>query len=243
LVAGTTGTHRSAVLASSAPEAGNTTDATERAYQEIRRRIVTDVYTPGTRLPEADLASSLDVSRTPVRSALVRLGVEGLVEMIPRRGAFVAKWSLADVEEIFGLRIALEPLAAALAARKIRPTEVEQLRDLAARMEAALQDGQSDRSYVDASTELNARFHHAVIAAARNHQLRSMLGTVIELPLMHRTIAEFEPQRLGYAWVEHRTIVEALQNRDERLAESVMLVHLLAARDVIRRMLVRRDST
>jgi len=214
-------------------------DATEFAYQEIRRRILDDVYAPGSRLPEAEVASSLELSRTPVRSALVRLDVEGLVELIPNRGAFVAKWSPADVEEIFGLRIALEPLAAALAARHIRPAEVAELRSLAAQMEGALESSGPERSHVDASTELNAQFHRVLIDAARSHHLRSMLSSVIEFPLMHRTIGEFEPERLWHAWAEHRELIAAVEARDERLAESVMHTHVLAARDVIRRMLWR----
>lgn len=219
------------------------TDATELAYQEIRRRILEDVYAPGSRLTEAEVATSLDVSRTPVRSALVRLDVEGLVELIPNRGAFVAKWSPADVEEIFGLRIALEPLAAALAARRIRPAEIAELRELAAQMEGALQTSGFTRAHVDASTELNAQFHRVLIDAARNHQLRSMLSSVIEFPLMHRTIGEFEPARLRHAWAEHRELIAAMEARDEQLAESTMRTHVLAARDVIRRMLARDAAT
>jgi DNA-binding GntR family transcriptional regulator len=197
------------------------------------------VYAPGSRLPEGEVAASLALSRTPVRSALVRLDVEGLVELIPNRGAFVAKWSPDDVEEIFGLRVALEPLAAGLAARRIRPAEIAQLRTLAERMEGELEASGPERSYVDASTELNAQFHRVLIDAARNHHLRSTLSSVIEFPLMHRTIGEFEPERLWRAWAEHRELIVAMDARDERLAESVMHTHVLAARDVIRQMLRR----
>jgi len=216
-------------------------DATERAYEAIRRRILDGTYTPGSRLGEADVAGSLAISRTPVRSALVRLGVEGLVELIPARGAFVAKWTRDDVEEIFGLRIALEPLVAALAAEKIGDEEIAALEALADEMETELARGAADRSYVDATTELNARFHRMLMDAARNHHLRAMLSAAIELPLMHRTIAELGPDRLANAWAEHRELIAAMAAHDAELAASVMLTHLLAARDAIRRMIARED--
>ncbi|MBS1881743.1 MAG: GntR family transcriptional regulator [Actinobacteria bacterium] len=217
-------------------------EAADVAYREIRQWIAGDVYAPGSRLPEGQLASSLGFSRTPIRSALVRLSVEGLVELIPKRGAFVAKWALEDIEEIFDLRVALESYAAALAARKIGAEEIERLKALAAQMEAALANGEDDSSYIDESTELNAEFHRILIEAARSHQLGSMLTAVLELPLMHRTIAELGPVRLDRAWLEHRDLITAMETRDAGLAESVMRTHVLAARDIIRRMIAREGE-
>src|SRR5690606_9533744 len=99
----------------------------------------------------------------------------------------------------------LEPIAAGLAASKVGVSEIEELSRLAAAMEDALE--RSSDSYVDVSTELNAHFHRVVIDSAHNHQLRSMLFAVIELPLMHRTIHEFERHRLRHAWTEHRELI------------------------------------
>lgn len=216
-------------------------DSADIAYREIRQQIAAGVHRPGSRLPEAQLAGSLGFSRTPIRSALIRLSVEGLVELIPKRGAFVASWDLEDVEEIFDLRVTLEPYVAALAARKIGHEEVERLKSLATQMEDALKRASEDDSYIDETTDLNAEFHRTLMEAARNHQLHSMLATVLELPLMHRTIAELGPVRLSRAWLEHRDLITAMETHDEGLAETVMRTHVLAARDIIRRM-IRRDG-
>src|SRR5215218_1432465 len=87
----------------------------ERALSELRELILGGALTAGTRLGEVELAERLGVSRTPVREALGRLAAEGLVEIVPNRGARVASWTVAELEGVFDLRSALEPRITALA--------------------------------------------------------------------------------------------------------------------------------
>src|SRR5713226_2530768 len=91
--------------------------ATDTAYEAVRQMILSGEAEAGSRLGEAELAETLGLSRTPVREALQRLGADGLVDVLPHRGARVARWTRDDLAEIFELRSLLEPYAAARAAR------------------------------------------------------------------------------------------------------------------------------
>lgn len=217
-------------MSSRAGNGGKPADAGERAFQEIRRRILEGHYAPGSRLTESELAEVVGVSRTPVRSALVRLDAEGLVELIPNRGAFVARWTEMELDHIFGLRIVLESYGAKLAAVKITEAEVDALRDLADRMDAAL-EGQA-RGYIDVCTDLNNEFHFTILRATANRRLTALLGGVYELPLIHRTISRYSTEHLWRSWSQHRELISAFEHHDAEWAEAVMRAHILAARAV-----------
>lgn len=204
------------------------------AYGRIKARIRAGEYAPGERLPEATLSRELELSRTPVRDALVRLAQEGLVEMIPNRGAFVPRWTPAHVEEIFDIRLALEPRAARLAVATVTADELRELDGLCDRMDDALRRGRAGEEYVAECTRLNAEFHRIIIDSAGNQLLRSLLTPAIEFPLMHRTIASFSFDRLANAWNEHREILEGLRSGDAELAGTMMSTHIFAARDLLR---------
>src|SRR5258708_39086223 len=93
----------------------------ERVLDSLRDRILSGAYAVGFHLRESQVAAELGVSRTPIREALQRLAVEGLIDLYPNRGARVAGWSEQELEEIFGLRILLESYGARLAAPRIDP--------------------------------------------------------------------------------------------------------------------------
>ena len=97
----------------------STPTAAERAYQEVRQRILDGRLPAGRRLKELDLARELGISRTPVREALSRLNVEGLLDFRPNLGATVAVWSEVQIEQMFRIRAMLEPFAAEIAAGEI----------------------------------------------------------------------------------------------------------------------------
>src|SRR5690606_12292208 len=99
----------------------------ELVFEVLREAIITGKLRPGERLMEVQLAEELGVSRTPVREAIRKLELEGLVLMIPRRGAYVAEISMKDIADVFEIRAALEGLAAQLAAERCTPEEIENL--------------------------------------------------------------------------------------------------------------------
>lgn len=209
---------------------GNGTRPSEDVYQAIRRQILTGQRPGGEWLREGDLATALEVSRTPVREALRRLTAEGLVQHERNRGVRVAVWSDDDLDEIFSLRSVLEPWGSALAARS-GTAPVEALADLADRMDRAAARPSPD---YDEITRLNNEFHRAVLDASGNRRLGSMLSTLVDVPLVWRTFSHYSPEALRRSLGHHHELVAALAAGDPEWAESVMRSHVRAAWSSIR---------
>lgn len=190
---------------------------------EIRGRIVAGAYAPGVRLVEDRVAQDLGVSRNPVREALRVLEAEGFVEMIPRRGAVVARLSDREVEDIFECRTALEALAARLAARHATDADMARIREVLAAAELAV--GRGDGLLL---VELNTRFHQLVIDAAANKYLSELLA-----PMRGRLQWIFS-QSVGIrgqdSLDEHVRLADAIERRDESAAAALAVAHIDAAR-------------
>lgn len=183
------------------------------AYEQLRARIFDGTLALGAPISEAELAAGMGVSRTPVREALQALVHEGLVEVYPKRGSFVARLSEADARDSFELRDAIETAAARLAARRRTP---EQLEAMAAALGAAV----VEPSYYRASD-----FHRLVVEASRNrYLLDAFLAVAGRTELVSRVAARLEP---GAVIAEnHRPIYEAIAASDPDEAEEAMRRHL-----------------
>ncbi|GAA1584950.1 GntR family transcriptional regulator [Actinomadura kijaniata] len=201
--------------------------AAEVAYAELRRMILSGDAAAGSRLGEAELAEALGLSRTPVREALQRLDADGLVEVLPHRGARVVRWTTTDLAEIFELRGLLEPYAAARAARRGVPAEaVAELEACCAQMEQAA--AARDFQHV---AELNDRFHGRVIDLSGNRRLPALLTSVVHAPLVLGTFRRYDAAALERSMHHHRELVAALRAGDPAWAEAVMRSHIRAAAD------------
>ncbi|MEV0667914.1 GntR family transcriptional regulator [Actinomadura luteofluorescens] len=205
--------------------------AVDRVYARLRADILDGVHPPGARLGEAELAEATGSSRTPVREALRRLEVEGLVEVLPHRGARVPDWTPEDLEEIYDLRMLLESAAARRAASRVTTADVDRMDVLCALMETAVEPGAGQD--LDRVAELNAEFHDIVRAAAASGRLVSMLNAVVQLPLVMRTFHRYSPADLARSSAHHRELAAALRAHDGTWAESVMRAHVLAAKAVL----------
>jgi len=199
--------------------------ATDSAYATLRQMILRGEAVAGSRLGEADLADTLGLSRTPVREALQRLEADGLVELLPHRGARVARWTPVDLAEIFELRGRLEPYGAARAARRGVPGAVlDELARLCEEMERAA----SDREH-QAIAELNAAFHEEILRASGNSRLPAMVKTVVHVPIVIGTFRRYDTGALARSMGHHRELVAALRAGDPDWAEAVMTSHIRAA--------------
>jgi DNA-binding GntR family transcriptional regulator len=199
--------------------------ATDTAYEALRQMILSGEAEAGSRLGEAELADALGLSRTPVREALQRLGADGLVEVLPHRGARVVSWTRDDLTEIFELRGLLEPYAAARAARLgLDEPALAELRALCDGMEQAVADGALGRV-----AQLNSRFHAAIIGASGNRRLPTMLASVMHAPLILGTFRRYDAEAMARSMNHHREVVSALTAGDPAWAESVMRSHVRAA--------------
>lgn len=211
--------------------------ASEQAYQQLRDEILSWRLAPGTPLSETELAARLGVSRTPLRAALARLALEGLVDTSQGRTGIVPGMSAGDVGELFELREALEMQAARLAARRRDPAVFEAL--------VADFDRAGERlaaSGIEAYYEVIARFDRAIDDAVGNPALRSALDGVRTHLIRARRMAADNPARLLRAADEHRLICEAIRDGDEALAASATAVHLRASLTAILATLDARAS-
>jgi DNA-binding GntR family transcriptional regulator len=193
----------------------------DSAYQDIRRRILDNVWSPGYQALEQDIAIQLGMSRTPVHEALMRLSKEGLVEVAPRRGMRVLPVSPNDMKEIYEILTALESMAASLlAAREPSANELEPLVLATRAMEAALQKGD-----LDAWAQADESFHEKLIVMAGNKLLLDAVMSYWDRA--HR--ARMFTLRLRPAPVnstqEHMALVERIQHGDAPGAEKVYREH------------------
>ena len=179
--------------------------------EQIRGRILDGTLKPGERLVEDRLSAELGVSRVPVREALRGLSVEGLVTLLPRRGATVVEVTPESVAELVEVRALLEGLNARLAAQRHDPEIVAQLQDTLARGNAAARNGTSEEL-----AHLNAEFHERLGEASRN----SVLSEVMR-GLRERTSIAFAINGRARAredWDEHAGILAAVIAGDGELA-------------------------
>jgi DNA-binding GntR family transcriptional regulator len=195
--------------------------ASDRAYAALRDEIVTWKLAPGTALSEIELADRLGVSRTPLRAALARLALEGLVDTSRGRTGIVPDVSIESVVELFELREALETQAARLAARRGDRVVFAGLADEFTRAAAG-----SGPDVLDAYYDLITRFDEALDVAVANPAIRSALDGVRTHLARARRLAADNPARLVRAADEHRLICQAIADGDGALAASATAVHL-----------------
>jgi len=206
-------------------DAGST--AAERAYLELRQRILDGRLQAGRRLKEIELARELGLSRTPVRDALSRLSAEGLLDFRPNSGATVAIWSEIQIDQMFRIRAMLEPFAAEIAASQISDAEIAELGALCAIMEeAARRESSEDLTRL---AEANSRFHRTIIDAARSEHLAKLISLAVDAPLTLRIFIRYSPEEIQRSMRHHRELVDALAHRDPGWASSAMRTHILAA--------------
>lgn len=211
--------------------------AADVAYETLRQMILTGEARAGSRLGEAEMAELLRLSRTPVREALQRLDSDGLVELLPHRGARVVSWTPADLEEIFELRGQLEPYGAARAARQGLSADVlDEMDGLCVQMEKCAADHD-----FPGLAGLNSRLHGGVIAGSGNGRLADLIKTVIHVPIVTGTFARYDAVSLRRSMGHHRELVAALRARDPAWAEAVMTSHIRAAADFLIEQIRRED--
>lgn len=194
----------------------------EMVLDALRRRIVDGDYPPGERLTEDRLAADFGVSRNPVREALRIVHAEGFVELVPRRGAFVALPDVNAVEDMFAVRERLETLAARLAAERASVADVVRLRALLDLAQEATTRG--DLAQVG---ELNSELHLEIIAITGNRWLASMAGALyMQVRWVFRIGAA---ERAPHSWQEHIRLVDAIASGDAEAAEAAAADHVHAA--------------
>lgn len=213
------GTRRSAVIA--VQPAGDGLESGVAAYRQLREAISGGRFQPNERLIEADLARMLQVGRTAVRAALVRLDQEGLVSREPHRGARVRLVSEREALEIEEVRVSLEQLLVRRAATNVTPADLVKLRQSIDAMRERVAQG-DPLGY----SELNARFHQQIWDISNNQTARRLLANLKSqsIRFQYRTI--LRPGRTEESLEEHEAILAALTAGDADGAEAAMRTHL-----------------
>ncbi len=189
---------------------------------------------PGLRLTEKDLCSRFGVSRTPLREALKVLATEGQIELLPNRGARVAKLTPDDVEEIFPVMAQLEALAGELACRHATEEEIAEIRALHYQMVLHYQ-----RRELQPYFALNQQIHEKILDAARNATLAGMSRSLSGRVRRARYVADMTEAAWAQAVAEHEEMLEALAARDAARLAEVSRRHVITKAETVRASLVR----
>jgi DNA-binding GntR family transcriptional regulator len=214
--------------------------AADEVYEALRQAIVNYHIKPGERLDVEELSGKFGVSLTPVRGALQQLATEGLVEIRPRSGTFVASLTAQDVEETFQLRCALECLAAEGGIRNIGPQQLRRLKELVRSLGKPVVT-EDDRK---AHERDNSELHQIIVRSCTNRRLQEnydALNAHIKIARIHAADAGWRA-RLGEEQAEHEAIVAAIAKGDVDDLCKALRKHISRAKDVLVGALRERES-
>lgn len=200
----------------------------ERVATLLRGMIVEGRIAPGAKLNERELSEQLHVSRTPLREAIKLLAAEGLVDLLPNRGAIAARLDEADVMSTFEVLATLEGLSGELAAQRITEEELEEIHALHYEMLACF-----SRRNLPGYYELNARIHAGINLAAKNPLLTTTYRGINGRAQPMRYHINHDRQRWKRAVAEHSQMLEALEARDAKGLRAILEAHLYAKRDTV----------
>ncbi len=209
----------------------------EVVYLTLRKAILKSNLKPGERLMENTIANKIGVSRTPVREAIRMLEQEGLVEMVPRKGAHVANISRQDLNDVLEIRKSLEELAVTKACGFISPEEIKELKMSEFEFEKVLRG----REFT-AIAQADEKFHDVIFKAARNQKLITILNNLREQ--MYRFRLEYLKQDgvLELITQEHNAIVATVSKRDVKKAGLLIIEHIDNQQKEINRLLSSQEE-
>ena len=193
----------------------------ESVFHTLRKAILTGELAPGERLMEIHLANRLGVSRTPIREAIRKLELEGLVKIIPRSGAQVASISEKELKDVLEVRRSLDVLCAVLASQRITPEEKERLRRACDEFERVTKSGEQVEI-----ARADVEFHDIISGATKNRRLIQILGNLADQ--MYRYRFEYIKDDMHYDRLarEHRALCAAIAGGDEEAAAATAKTHI-----------------
>jgi DNA-binding GntR family transcriptional regulator len=202
-----------------------------RVAERLRTRIFAHELPPGAWIDEQAIAADYGISRTPLREALKVLAAEGLVVLRPRRGCYVAELSERDLDEVFPVMAVLEAKAAEEAARRLTSADFAQLQEIHDELERCAAVGDADGFFA-----ANQRFHAGIQRLSGNDYLRQLIDDARKVIKMTRRDSLRLAGRITQSLQEHRSILDALAQRNGELAAKRMHDHLLSGRAALARL-------
>lgn len=193
-------------------------------FRSIRDGILNGKYKEHEELREVALGKELGVSRTPVREALRQLELEGLVTIIPNKGAFVTGITAKDIDDIYEMRFMLEGLCARWATEHITEDQLEELEEIIFLSEF---HARRESSSTEQVAELDGRFHKVLYEASQSRMLSHVLTDFHRYSLQARRTSMDSGERARKAIREHKQILRAIRDKDADLAEQLANEHVL----------------
>jgi DNA-binding GntR family transcriptional regulator len=197
-----------------------------QTYKILKNMIITRAILPGKKISEETLAQVIGVSRTPIREALFRLENEGIVKIIPRRGAFVIQQSKGNIIEILQIREVLEGLIVRLVTPLLEESDIRELRSCLDKLRGTPEQERHVIEYTDSELE----FHDLLLRKCPNQMLRQMMGVVNARLQIIRLRTVVLPGRAQKSLDEHAGILEMIEKRNAEKAELLMRKHVISVR-------------
>lgn len=203
----------------------------EVVYKELKKQILSGRLLPGSRLIEYTLAQEMQVSRTILREVLKQLEIEGLVKIIPYRGAEVSRFSLADIEEIYEIQATLEGLAAGLAVKRMNRRDFQKLRKL----QEMLRQGVTKTP--EEWQKINVDFHQFFITRSGNQRLQNLIRNQRDYFARYWRIILTIPGQREKNTAAHEEILRAVEKGDSWQVRLAMEEHILQAAQSLKQFL------
>ncbi len=194
-------------------------------FNTLRRAILTGQLKPGERLMEVHLANKLGVSRTPIREAIRKLELEGLVVMVPRKGAAVAKISEKSLRDVLEVRRALDVFIAELACERITKDQIARLKKAADDFENVTKD-ESKKNDTAFLAKADVAFHDIIIEATGNTRLKSLVNNLAEQMYRYRFVYLQNSDIHDNLVKEHSDILKAIEKKDKEAAVKAAKLHI-----------------
>lgn len=193
----------------------------EVIFNTLREAIIDGELKPGERLMEVKLAEKMGVSRTPVREAIRKLELEGLVEMLPRKGAHVAELSVKDIMDVLEVRASMDGLATELASERITDDEIKELKHILTQFVTY-----SEKDNLQGTIKKDVEFHDLIYRASRNERLIQIASNLREQVQRFRVIYLKDYSSHRELIKEHQGIYEAVLKRDRQAAREFAQKHI-----------------
>jgi DNA-binding GntR family transcriptional regulator len=194
----------------------------QEVTQRIREMIRTGVLRKGDRISEKELCRTMGISRTPLREALRMLSSEGLIDLIPHRGAYVAQPSMLDIREMFEVMAILEGTCARVAVERMTDNDLRKLENLHRKLEKFFEDKDHEK-YM----EVNHKLHSLLQEMTGNKVLNDLINSLRQKILLYRYRQIYQPDRFEASIREHRGLLDAFRRKDPVAAENLMKQHLV----------------
>lgn len=197
-----------------------------RVFHRLREDILSGKYKEHEELKEVAIGEELGVSRTPVREAFRQLELEGLIQIVPNKGAYVTGITAKDVKDIYMIRSSLEGMCAKLATENITPEQLEEMEE-----NVYLASYHAEKGHMEQMAELDNRFHHILYAACDSKMLENLLQDFHQYVMRIRRKTLASNDRGNASNDEHRQIMEAIKSKNEKEAERLATMHMINAYD------------